>query len=343
MITIKEIAELSKVSPSTVSRILNHDPSLSVSNETKLRVLEVADENDYIPVKKRKLKTEKNSRLNVAIFDWYVTASLLEDPYYLYLMTTFEKNFALENINYFKIFKVDENYIVSVDKKIDAIIAIGRFSDEDVEGLSNICSNIIFVDSSPDASKYDSILINTACGTTSALKYLVELGHENIGYLGGTVVNDTGTDIVLPVEDSRKVAFINYLKKINKFNGNYIFEGKRLSFEEGSSQVKKMIESKNIPTALFVANDSMAIGAISKLKEFGYSVPNDISVIGFNDLPMDKLLDPPLTSVRIEMNAIAETVVNLLKNKKRSNKRLPLKIYIPTYLVIRKTCSIPKK
>ncbi len=121
MATIKEIAKAARVSQATVSRILNNDSSLSVSDETKLRVLAVADEFEYIPLKTRK-KAKNNKRLNIAIVDWYVNKALIEDPYYLYVMTTVEKALSKENINSFKMLKVDGKYISSINKTPDGII-----------------------------------------------------------------------------------------------------------------------------------------------------------------------------------------------------------------------------
>ncbi len=332
MATIKEIAKVANVSQSTVSRILNNDNTLSVSDETKLRVLSIADEFEYIPLKTRK-KAKKNSRLNIAIVDWYVNKALIEDPYYLYLMTTVEKALSKENINSYKMLKVEGSYISSVNNTPDGIIAIGRFDEKSVNELSKLCKNIVFIDSSPSADLYSSVMLNTELGTTQALQYLYKIGHKKIAYIGGKVISDTGLKMSYSIDDRRKIAYQNFIKS----NGleTYIYEGEKLSYEEGFALASVFLNKKNKPTAIFVANDTMASGVISRLKQEGIKIPDDISVFGFNDLPASKYMDPPLSSVKVDMNYIAISTINLLKERIDNNFFFPKKILIPTSISVR--------
>ena len=336
MATIKEIADAAKVSHATVSRILNNDSTLSVSDDTKLRVLAVADEFEYIPLKTRK-KEMKNSWLNIAIFDWYVNKALIEDPYYLYLMTTVEKALSKENINSFKMLKVDGVYVSSVNKKLDGIIAIGRFDEESVTQLSQLCNNIVFIDSSPSADKFSSVMINTELGTNQALNYLYSLGHRKIAYIGGKVISDTGLKLSYAIDDRRKIAYQEFIKNNNL--ESFIFEGDKLSYEEGFELAKVLIRKNSRPSAVFVANDTMASGVIARLKQENVKVPDEISVIGFNDIPGSKYLNPPLSSVKLDMNYIAISTINLLKERLESNFFFPKKILVPTSLSIRESTS----
>lgn len=334
MATIKEIANAAKVSQATVSRILNNDASLSVSDETKLRVLAIADEFEYIPLKTRK-KAKKNSRLNIAIVDWYVNKSLIEDPYYLYLMTTVEKALSKENINSYKMLKVDGVYVSSVNNNTDGIIAIGRFDDKTVKKLSKFCNNIVFIDSSPKADVYSSVMLNTELGTTKAIQYLYDMGHRKIAYIGGKVISDTGLKMSYAIDDRRKLAYKDFIK--NHDLEPFIYEGQKLSYEEGFELATILVNRKNKPTAVFVANDTMASGVIARLKQEGFNIPNDISVIGFNDLPASKYMDPPLSSVKVDMNYVAISTISLLKEKLESNFFFPKKVLIPTSLSIRES------
>lgn len=332
MATIKEIAKVANVSQATVSRILNNDTSLSVSDETKLRVLAIADEFEYIPLKTRK-RAKKNSRLNIAIVDWYVNKSLIEDPYYLYLMTTVEKALSKENINSYKMLKVDGSYVSSVNNTPDGIIAIGRFDEKSVKQLSKLCKNIVFIDSSPSADLFSSVMLNTELGTTQALQYLYEQGHRKIAYIGGKVISDTGLKMTYSIDDRRKIAYQAFIK-CNELEP-FIYEGEKLSYEEGFSLATVLLNRKNKPTAVFVANDTMASGVMARLKQEGVKIPEDISVFGFNDLPASKYMEPPLSSVKVDMNYIAISAINLLKERLDNNFFFPKKILIPTSLSIR--------
>lgn len=334
MATIKEIAQAAKVSQATVSRILNNDTTLAVSDETKLRVLAIADEFEYVPLKTRK-RAKKNSRLNIAIVDWYINKSLIEDPYYLYLMTTIEKALSKENINSFKMLKVDGKYVSSVNTAPDGIIAIGRFDDKSVEQLAALCNNIVFVDSSPSADIYSSVMLNTELGTTKAIQYLYDMGHRKIAYIGGKVISDTGLKLSYSIDDRRKIAYKDFIS--NHELEPFIYEGEKLSYEEGFDLASILINRKNKPTAVFVANDTMATGVIARLKQEGFKIPDDISVFGFNDLPATKYMDPPLSSVKVDMNYIAISAIHLLKERLENSFFFPKKILIPTSLVIRKS------
>lgn len=338
MATIKDIAKSANVSVSTVSRVLNYDPTLSVSVETRLRILEIAEQLDYVTLKERKsaLLNPKNSqRLNFAIVDWYTEASLAEDPYYLYLMTAVEKNCALQNINTFRLIKLGDHYASSVDSELDGLIAIGKFNQDDVVELEQFTSNIAFLDSSPDDNRFDSIRINATLGTNLALEHLLSLGHTRIALFCGKVIGNQGHLSI----DSRRMAYEIFMKKHGLFDESLIFEGESLIFQEGVVLTRKMLAQDNRPTAIFAANDSLAIGIVSALTENKISIPDDMSIVGFNDISAVKHLSPPLSSVHIPMAQMALSAINILISNYREEKEIPYKIYIPPYLNIRQSTT----
>lgn len=335
MATIKEIAQKAGVSPAAVSRVLNHDTTISVSAETKMRIFEIAEELDYKTVRERKTNAETKERLRFGIVDWYSEMELLDDPYYLYLMTTIEKHCSLSNIDTFKINKRNGKYYTFINAEIDGIIAIGKFSDEEVEDLSTLTSKIVFVDSSPQEKKYDSVTINYRLGISEALQYLIKLGHTTIGFIGGSVVGDHKEVTI----DNRKQQFMDILGSINLYNPDYVYIGNRISFDEGYRLIHEVIKSGNVPTAFFIANDTMATGALRALHEAKVHVPNDISIIGFNDLATSKYLIPSLTTVRVPLNFMAETALDLLQERIEKERAFPKKVLVPSELVIRKSCK----
>lgn len=338
MATINDIAKVAGVSPSTVSRVLNHDNTLSVAVETKLRIISTAEELDYIPPKERqRRKLKLTPRFNIAIVDWYDSALLAEDPYYLHLMTAIEKYLTKHHINSFKLVDMDGEYVSTVNTNPDGIIAIGRFKEEQVAQLEAISKNLIFIDSCPDASKFDSILINTQLGTTQALDYLISLKHKDIAFIGGKVITEIGMDFAIDAIDMRKATFCAYLESKGLLKKEYLFEGKKLSYQEGIRLCNKMMESEKMPTAVFCANDTVATAVMTRLEEKGYRIPEDISVIGFNDISNAKYLNPPLTTVKIPLLAIAQTCEDLLKNQTERDISYPRLIYIPTSIKIRES------
>lgn len=334
MATIKEIAKKAGVSPATVSRVLNHDTTLSVSSETKVRILKIAEELEYVTVRERKRNKAKKTTLNIGVLDWYSEVELLDDPYYLYLMTTIEKECAQANISTFKISKINDKYQVMINN-VDGIIAIGKFSNEEIEELSTYTNNIVFVDSSPQEKIYDSVTINFRLGITEAIQYLIQLGHTEIGFIGGSVVGDYKEKTI----DNRKKEFISIMEEYQLFNPDYIYTGNKISHQEGYSVLNQALQGNKLPTAFLIANDTMATGALRALHEAKINVPNEMSIIGFNDLVTSKFLIPPLTTIRVHINFMALTAIDLLKERIYKGRVIPKKVLIPSELVIRKSCK----
>lgn len=340
MTTIKDIAEAANVSPSTVSRVLNHDSTLSVSPQTKLRILDIADQLDYVTVKERKMSAKaKSERLNIAIVDWYSEAALIEDPYYLYLLTTVEKEFAAANCNTYRIIEVNGKYTPSIDVKPDGMIAIGRFSLKEIEQLSQFTNNIVFLDSSPQINQFDSVLIDIKNGTKLAMDYLLDLGHSRIAFIGGDVVGDVRQQ----THDIRLETFKEIMEKHNLFNPDLVFEGNNLCYSEGARMAHSVLsELTKLPTAIMTANDMVATGVLSVFTASGIKVPEEVSIVGFNDLASVKFLNPPLTSVRIPMSLIADTALYLLNHRIENPKLYPRKVLISTQLKVRESCCPPR-
>lgn len=331
MATIKDIAAQAGVSSATVSRILNHDDSLSVSTETKIRILEIAEKLDYTPKKAR--KSTKKEKMNIAIADWYGENELSEDPYYLYLMTAVEKECALKGINSFRLINADGKYITSVDSKLDGVIAIGKFDEKDIKILSEFSNNIVFLDSSPNNEKYDSVIANLQLGTQLALKYLFNLGHRQIAFIGGKVLGDNRKEDA----DARYTTYEYFMKYNHIYDKNQVYIGEKICFSEGVRLAQAMIASEKLPSAVFVANDTMAQGVMNVLDSNNISIPNDISIIGFNDLPIADYSVPPLTTVNIPLNSFAKCAIDILIKNHTGDKTSPYKVQISPTLNIRES------
>ncbi|MFA6774888.1 MAG: LacI family DNA-binding transcriptional regulator [Sphaerochaetaceae bacterium] len=334
MATLKEIAQKAHVSSGTVSRILNHDASLSVCDETKLRVLQIAEELEYATVRQRKEQKEGKAaqkRITIAIAEWYGDSDLVEDPYYLYLMTTVEKILAKEGINSFRFMKINNAYVPSMQSKIDGIIAIGRYNIEQITSFSEYSEHIVFLDSCPDNSRFDSVQADAIEGTNKAFEYLYEGGHRSIAFIGGKVISDLGQEGI----DTRAELYQTFMALHHLPTDGLMYIGSKLSFNEGFRLAGEMLKSPQKATAVFCANDTMAMGLMARLQEADVSVPDQISIVGFNDNPSAKFLNPPLTSVRVPMQFIAQNAVELLKGRILNGVSVPRRILIPTQLVIR--------
>ena len=340
MATLKDIAKITNVSLSTVSRVLNYDLSISVTNETRKRIFEVAEELDYRTPKQRNKDNDINidKSIKIGVLHWYSQDEELEDPYYLSIRKGIEKCAAVKNIQITMIFKNSDKYIINELKKIDGVVAIGKFSKGDAEEFAKCCNNITFVDYSPNVKKYDSVVIDFNAAVVEGLDYLSKLGHSNIGYIGGLEYIGSDKEVI---KDEREFIFQEYMKEKGVLNFDHIYIG-RFTAEDGYKLMKKAIAEEKMPTAFFMGSDSMAIGALRALYESEISVPKDVSIIGFNDIPTAKYLVPPLTTIRVYTEFMGHTAVELLIERINDNREIPKKVVVPTEMVLRESCKAIK-
>ncbi|KIP21650.1 Purine nucleotide synthesis repressor [Anoxybacillus ayderensis] len=331
MATLKEIAEKAGVSVATVSRVLNYDTTLSVSDETRKRIFEIAQELNYKTPRERNQMNAKD-RLRFGVVNWYSESQELDDPYYMAVRLGVEKECFRRQIELVKLFKKDGSYESEWLTGLDGMIAVGKFGKKEIDLFASVTDHIVFVDYSPDEDRFDSVVVDFRKATVRVLQYLIDLGHKHIGYIGGREYVDDGHLI----QDERERTFYEYLYLRGMFIPEYVFTGRFIA-EDGYMLMKQALQLPNRPTAFFIASDSMAIGALRALHEAGVDVPNEITVVGFNDLPTSKFVQPPLSTVQVYTEFMGETAVELLVEQIQTKRDIPKKIVVPTKLVVRES------
>lgn len=342
MATLKEIANIVGVSVGTVSRVLNNDSTISVGDETKIKIFNVAEEMQYKTLKQRKSNDKiKSNKFRVGIVEMYNPKEQLEDPYYLLLRSVVDKECFENEIEVVNLYKDQGEYRFIGEEDISGIIAIGKFDEKEIKSLNKLSENIVFLDSSPDDIKYDSVKINFKLGTYMALEYLMKLGHREIGYIGSFKTLD---DYKGKSEDKRLEFYKDYMKKNKIYNEEFTLDTKDVTSMDGYITMKKFIEeNKKMPTAFFVGTDTIATGVLRALYENNINVPKDISIIGFNDLIASQHTIPPLTTVRVHIENLASAAVDLIIERITKGRKYCKKVVIPSELIIRKSSDIVKK
>ena len=342
MATLKEIANIVGVSVGTVSRVLNNDSTISVGDETKIKIFNVAEEMQYKTLKQRKSNDQiKSNKFRVGIVEMYNPKEQLEDPYYLLLRSVVDKECFENEIEVVNLYKDKGEYRFIGEEDISGIIAIGKFDEKEIKSLNKLSENIVFLDSSPDDIKYDSVKINFKLGTYMALEYLMKLGHREIGYIGSFKTLD---DYKGKSEDKRLEFYKDYMKKNKIYNEEFTLDTKDVTSMDGYITMKKFIEeNKKMPTAFFVGTDTIATGVLRALYENNINVPKDISIIGFNDLIASQHTIPPLTTVRVHIENLASAAVDLIIERITKGRKYCKKVVIPSELIIRKSSDIVKK
>lgn len=303
-----------------------------MSNETRKRILKIADELEYVPLKAKKEKN-KNSKY-IWIIYWYNYEEELEDPYYLSIRLSAEKKCSENNLN---LVKLTEDSDIDDISKVSGIIAIGKFNSKTIEKLSNGNETIVFVDLSPNENKFDSVMVDIGKSILEILNYLYELGHRKMGFIGWK--NHESFSIKNIYIDERAVKYKEFMIENGIYNPDYIYITERYTFKSGYSLMSKALNSINRPTAFFICNDTMAIGEYKAISEANLSIPKDISIVGFNDQPSAKYMIPALTTMRIPSEYLGSAAVDLLLENLTSNREYNKKVIIPTEFKIRDSCK----
>ena len=319
MATIKEIAEKAGVSSAAVSRVLNFDDALSVSEETKRKIFEAAEELEYVPVRKRR----KEKKVRIGLFHWYDRKKELEDPYYLYIRLAIEKICEKKGYQVLR-WNASEDQVLS--EPVDGIIAVGKFEEKELHKISELNSRIVVCDFAP-GDEYDAVIVDYRDAVRKVLDYFIEMGHTSIGYLGGDETYGSG----IKVSALRDESFKEYASFMEIYQEEYCVYGS-FTHEDGYLLMKEMLKKKVRPTAFFCGNDNMAIGAYKAIYEAGLSIREDISIVGFNDLPGSKYMTPSLSTIRVYTEYLGEAAVDLLEEKIESNRKYTKKVIIPVQL-----------
>lgn len=331
MATLKEIAEKVGVSLATVSRVLNNDSGILVADETKAQILQVAGELNYRTAKQRKGKNFSKNMFIVGIVEMYDVVKQLQDPYYLLLRNIVEKKAFENNIKLVRFFKQDNEFELAEEVELQGIIAVGKFTSDEVNELSKRTQNIVFIDSAPNDELYDSVKVNYKLGVKQALDYFLELGHKDIGFIGEKY---TLGDNKIPMFDDRLKFFYEYMNNKQMLKEEFIINSS-MTAEGGYEAINKFIRSESkMPTAFFTANDTIASGVIKGLQENGVKVPNDISIIGFNDTIISQYTNPPLTAIRVHIEYLGEVAVELMMEKLKG-RQYAKKVIIPSEFILR--------
>lgn len=325
MATIKEIADKVGVSITTVSRVLNYDETLNVSDETKKKVFEAAEELEYV----MKAKKKRKRKLKIGVYCSYSMEEELDDTYYLSLRIAIEKKIALEDQKRSVVTREDSEETLS---NLDGIICLGTFDETMVKQIESFKKPIVFVDSSPDESKFDSVVIDFDSATKKVLDYLTNSGHEKIGFISGADYDGNGQ----VMEDKRLVGYQSYMQNRGSFNRDYLRIGE-YNPKYGYRLFKELMQLEDRPTAVFIGNDTMAAGVYKAANELDINIPKDISIIGFNDIAIAKYMVPPLTTIRLYTEFMGETAVSLMMERIQTEREICKKITIPTKLIERES------
>ncbi|PMQ02447.1 MAG: LacI family transcriptional regulator [Dictyoglomus sp. NZ13-RE01] len=326
-VTIKDIAKEAKVSATTVSNVIhkNYD---KVSPETVKRIEKIIREKQYVPNMSARALVKNSSKI-IGVINTLIPVergSFITDPFHTMLVGGIEKE--LSKRGYFTMLRTVSNdkELITLLKNwnLDGIILTGIFDDEFYHALKSHEIPMVLIDSYIDDEEILKVGLEDFKGGYIATKYLIEKGHKNILFISPKI-REHGV-----LEERLK----GYKKALEEacipFNPENVWEH-GATVDECIELGKKLSRRKDI-TAIFVTADIMAISIMKGLQEMGIRIPEDISIIGFDDLEISKLSTPKLTTVHqdIEKKGIisAEMLVNYLEGKEIKEKNVVLPVHL---------------
>ena len=333
--TIKDVALKAGVAQSTVSLVINEGKH--ISQATRQKVLKAIKELNYHPRRSaRVLASRKTGNIGFILADKYFYQA---EPFYtkIFLGTEFE---ARKHNYYVLLTTVGEEFNPRksiprflMEKNVDGVILTGKVSDALILYITKSGVPVVLIDYFPKEGKFPSVLIDNLQGAYEAVVHLIKLGHRRIGFIGGTVDHPSISD-----------RFKGYGQALEEFglskNSSLVAKGQPDSSAEGGYRAaRKLLKLSSPPTALFATNDSMAMGSIRAAREAQLKVPDDLAVVGFDDIEVATHTHPPLTTMRVpkeEMGTLAvRKIVELIDSGDKFNE----KTLIATELIVRGSCG----
>lgn len=334
--TIREIAKLAGVSPSTVSMVLNKKDG--ISEGTRKRVMDIIIKHGYSPKKQKiSVKTKGNIR-----FIKFKREGLLVERNGDFITRVIDGvedearnhgfNLSITNVSS----KDFDDMIDAINREdVDGVIFLGtEFCSSDAKRLQRLKVPIVVLDNKFENRDFDAVVMDNEAGVFLAVEHLKSLGHLEIGHLGSVLTIDNFT--------ARENGFKTALEQLG-LRYNHCYDFKLMpSIDESFAMMTECIKkARSLPTAFFADNDIIAIGAVRALKQAGIAVPKDISVIGFDDLPICQMIDPALSTIKILKKKMGQMAVSRLIDKLKTATDEKVKILVGAKLVARESTSPP--
>jgi len=309
--TIKDIAKLVGVHHSTVSRVLNRRSNSQISAKITKKVKEAAKNLGYYPnIAASSLKHNRSFAIGMLIPD-------LLNPVFPPIIrgiqdTTDQFNYSLITAN------TDDDEAKEYralemmrSRSLDGIIiATARREDKIVQACIENHIPFVLVNRSVDSADVNAVLLDEEFGVRSSLDHLFGLGHRKIAHIAGPIFSSTGYE--------RAEAFINYMK-LNNLDSSLVEYTNKFTIDEGYGAFRRLLARNNEFTAVHVCSDVCALGCMDAMSEMGLSIPQNISIIGNNDIPFLSRMNPALTTLSIpkyEMGRQAATILlNVIEDK----------------------------
>ena len=286
-----------------------------------------------IPMKGTYVASRKTMKKETHIIGYFLDSSIVDgltSPYYSLIFNALEKQAALHGYSLMYFSDINGSSSLKHLDKVDGIIASCFPRIENVIHDINDRVPVVVIDNSSSDKTIPSIIIDNYNAVRESVDYLYSLGHKRIGFMTGLHDSDVGKNRYAGYASSMHSHGLE-LDEALIFKGNY-------SFEAGTEGARNFLSLPTPPTAIMCANDVMAIATIKKAVQLGIDVPDDLSVVGFDDITVASQIAPPLTTVEAPIAEIAELAVRMLISLIKGEHSEVKHIALPAKLIVRGTC-----
>ncbi len=329
-IKAKDIARILGVSPATVSMVLNNKPGISEARRRQI-IGKINELNGGYMLKKNIIATK-----NIGFVVYKRQGDIInESPFFSLIIEGLSQQakkhgYTLVLIYINKEMSYDEQLRQILDNHcVGLVIFATEMFEDDLLSFKEINLPIVIVDNYFTDSNYDTVCINNKQGIFKAVNFLAECGHKKIGFIQSKVMIN-----------SFEERFLLYRFALNElgleFDPNYVYD---LSYSNDGSylDMKNILinDKPSLPTAVVAANDLLAFGAMRAFKESGYSIPQDLSIIGFDDRPICLYADPPLSTIAVSKDIFGLCAIDMLINRLVYKREICFTISIGVELIER--------
>lgn len=337
-VSIKDIAREAKVSPATVSRVINNSPL--VNEATRKRVQEIINKKHYKPNEiARGLYTKRTKTLGVILPD--ITNHFFAKVFQEIEKATLQYGQSVLLCNTLNDYTLEKFYVERLsEKQVDGLILLGGHVNKTITDASFVEllkrdyfeTPVVIINGKLDGYENCISVSSDEYGAVfTALDYLLKLGHREIGFIGGCR-GITSTD--------QKLDAFENAKKLYKFQmkNNWIYLS-GYTFNHGMSSMQELLKEKELPTAVFAINDEVAAGAISTCYKNKIKVPDDISIFGFDNSFISITTNPNITTMSHPYRTLGESAVKLINKMINKEIKAGEKRYYSMTLIERDSCK----
>jgi len=341
-VTLQDVAKLAGVSVGTASQALNHNPK--VAEETRKKVVEAARSLGYVFKERHDISASLQSPISViGVLSKHDRNDItLVNPFYNHIIAGIEEECRKKSISLMiSSIEVDLHnrpleWPAMLDNQlVNGLIFIGTQIEDTAQAIRRRFSvPIVLIDSYAPDLHFDTILTDNVHGTQLAIKHLIKLGHRKIGLVGSKEQS-------VPSIAERRSTYIQTLQSHGIFDERFI-ENSELDRPSVYRAALSLLQKHPEITAFFACNDDTAAGVMAAALDMGRTVPQDLSVVGFDDIALASVLSPPLTTIRVFKNWMGILGVRSLLERAAYPEKPKSTILVSTELIVRESTAPPK-